>query len=281
MNVTTHINKGIISMRNEKEVELPFMEDLIHLDQKIDQNVNELYEKFKTESRSETGLTRFTYVALTTACLVKLLSFNKRRSGELARMTINQFFEKRVQGFKKFNHRHVLAQLSKTEKALASTMTLVRIASKNTKAVPVLMDAKIETILRALIAARSRFVAEKNKYVFGIANSSSLSAYSGSKCLNRWVMYISKTAPFRNASLITAGRMRKAFSSAVQLMNVGKETNKLLYAYLGHTKAVHDQHYIIETPEMIMGTVGLLLSTFNQRYIDVLKKRIDSGEIGK
>lgn len=251
-------NRGKHSLKNNKREELPRVDDVITTENEI----NRLLEKHLKEVGHKNKLSEIEFRDLCSLTLVHVSMFNKRRSSEVAKMTLKQY-NQRINGSDGNLNKDLWKNLNEGEKTTAAGMTLINIVvTKNRKAVPVLLDEKMQSAVRRILKYRSDFVDEKNRYVFGIPNLNSTTFMSAHKELKKWIEIIQDKLKLEKPDLIVYGKLRKLFCSTLRYRGMDRNYDKILNVYLGHGEVVHNKDYIVQQAGDIIGIVPKLLLTY-------------------
>ena len=148
----------------QKEVTLPLTEDLKVLSNYLDKTINIISINLRK------NVTMKSWLSLSKTVLVKLITFNKRRGGEAARMTLDNWVKKPNWGA--HANQDILSSLNTFEKKLATEMDLLKINGKKGRHVPVLITPGLKEAMTLLVNTRNQAGIDKNNNYF-FANSRS------------------------------------------------------------------------------------------------------------
>lgn len=111
---------------------LPITDDLVKLSKHIDNEIIKYKLQVESVERNNQKWTR-----LATLCLARIILFNKRRSGEAAKMKLSDYISRPT--WEEQNTKEIRNSLTPIEKKLSESMTLVEIEGKRGGKVPVIL----------------------------------------------------------------------------------------------------------------------------------------------
>ncbi|XP_033737472.1 titin homolog [Pecten maximus] len=168
----------------------------------------------------------------------RLLTYNKRRSGELEALSMENYDNRSV-GLDEADGALLGNELTDLEKHLIDSQQLIKIRGKNSKPVPILVPEDVVAVLEYIVSAnvrRNAGVKTWNKYVFANAGEGVFRAYDSLKTV---CSEISLSAPER----ITSVSMRKYIATLSQVIDMKEHELEWLCGHLGHTANIHKLHY--------------------------------------
>lgn len=185
---------------------LPLTSDLIKLNKSITDNINKFHIQLE-------GLcTRENWQALACYTLGRIILFNKRRSGEAAKMTIENFNSRPL--WSEQSTDEIKHSLTPFEKKLTEKLQIVEIEGKRGRKVAVLLTEETKKSIELLIETREKCEVDKtNPYVFA-ASKYSLKHLRGHDCLAR----ICKNADLQNPQDINSTKLRKYIATVCQVI---------------------------------------------------------------
>lgn len=165
-----------------------------------------------------------------------VMIFNKRRVGELQRMTSAAFLE---------NHGLITSSefekvLSNSEKILYRSLKRIVIRGKRGRGVPVLFDQKTTDCTTFLLSVRNNFNLENNPFLFGMPGT--VNPISGYVVMRKHALIALKGDKSR-ASLLTSTRLRKQLATITQIFKMTKDELEQLAKFMGHTEKTHAEFY--------------------------------------
>ncbi|XP_069120721.1 uncharacterized protein [Argopecten irradians] len=222
----TVLARAVLSRRKYDQVkELPSPHDI------------QIITKYLTHSLKATPLTPEMFRRIVILAETRLLLYNKRRTGELEVIKL-QSYASRSKGLNDFDE-SLAGELTAVEKKLLETQDLMRVRGKRGRPVPVLIpdDARHSLMCLADRSIRKEAgVADTNPYLFPNTANSYARAYDSLKSV---CSELHLQAPHQ----ITSVSMRKYTATLTQMLNLDKNQLDWMYQHLGHTKAVHKEHY--------------------------------------
>ena len=176
------------------------------------------------------------YRNLSTAILATLILFNRRRGGEPALLTINDF-EKRAMSV---INEEVKKSLSPFELRLCKSFTKIDIRGKRGRKVPLLLTKEMENGIKLLIKLRDDVgVKAENKYVFAVLGNGSLKNIRGPDAIRKHV----KLCQLKCPEAIYSTNLRKHVATLSQLLNLQQNEQEMLATFMGHDIAIHREYY--------------------------------------
>jgi hypothetical protein len=165
-------------------------------------------------------------------CRVMLL--NRRRPGELQRMTYNvyQKIDSNVQSYEEFGE-----VVSPSEKILLQKFKRVVIRGKRGRGVPVLFSTDVREHIDILLKYRTSCMKKENVYLFG--NPNTTESICGYKVLKKYATLCGA----KNPDAISATKLRKHLATLTQLFSMSDNDIEQLATFMGHTVGVHRGSY--------------------------------------
>lgn len=234
------ISSNAISTLNtrtfNKPKSLPITADLVKLNEYIISETNKIKNSPQKNWKRLAELT-----------LCKVVLFNKRRSGEAAKLKVANFNDRTQRNTV---NEEMAKSLSDLERRLASTLELVDIRGKRGRRVPIILTPDITENIQLLIENRKEMcILPENEYVFAIPNS--FNSIRGHDCLKKFCI----AANLKEPSLITSTNLRKYVATVIQMFNLTENETDWVARHLGHDIHVHRDFYrshegIIETTKV-------------------------------
>ena len=212
---------------------LPLTEDLKKLNEHIECVIKDTSETIRTLSNPQL------WARLAGATLSRVILFNKRRSGEASRMTLNQYSSR--PNWNEQTNDELKAILTPMEKSLANRLTIVEVIGKSRALVkvPILLTSDMKNAIDLLIETRNKCgVSVDNIYIFA-RGANSLNHSRGHDALRIFCNEINLMRP----ELITSTRLRKYIATVVQLFDLKETEYDWLARHLGHDIRVHRDFY--------------------------------------
>lgn len=248
------INKKVIedqtNKRREKQIILPSKSDI----QKLYNYTKNLCEEAMEILQKEFHLTA--WKKLTEGSLILVQMFNRRRAGEIERLSIENY-ENQETIDKVFNP-DIFDNISKESQKQAKQFVLLTIKGKLGRTVPVLLHTFLISYIDVLLKYCSEAgVNPKNKYVFAVPH-----ANSPKKGYIRACSMMRKFADACDASIPTSLRgtmLRKHIATYTAMLRVEENQVSDLENFMGHNKQIHKDVYRISNGLIDMTEVSRLL----------------------
>lgn len=176
------------------------------------------------------------YRELLEAIFCSLLIFNKRRVGELQRITLAEFTKYYIKSASSTDFEKMLTE---SEKILFHSLKRVVIRGKRGRGVPVLFDREIVQSIEFLISLRINFELADNPFLFGLPGSEN--PIAGSSVMRKHAR--KALGDSNKASLLTSTKLRKHLATIVQILKMDKNELEQLATFMGHTEKTHAQFY--------------------------------------
>ncbi|XP_072389472.1 uncharacterized protein [Diabrotica undecimpunctata] len=246
------ISSGAVATLNKRKMNaaqlLPITNDLLKLNKYIDTYILSAKDDIESEERNHKS-----WVRLATLVLSRIILFNKRRSGEAARMKMSDYINR--PRWEDQSTDDIKESLTPIERKLADTLTVVEVEGKRGRKVPVILTPVIKESIDLLIRHRYQCnISLQNKYIFARSNPS-LSHLRGHDCLNKTC----EEVQLENASLISGTKLRKYVATVCQLFNMSENEYDWLARHLGHDIRVHREFYRLHESAVELTKVSRLL----------------------
>ncbi|XP_063908932.1 uncharacterized protein LOC135126741 [Zophobas morio] len=242
--VSTIANSDLQQKKWNKPSLIPLAEDLTllkaYLLAESDKCRNTLAEYPENEKAFKT-LTELTYV--------QLLLLNRRRVGELQRMTVTSY----TANINNKSTNEFDSCITESEKVLMKSFKRVVIRGKRGRGVPVLFTEEMVRNTDLLLQVRKHFMRHKNEYLF--ANTKSSSSISGTKAIYKHV----RLAGVKNPAALTSTKLRKHLATMSQVINLSEQDLEQLANFMGHTSEIHKTYYRLPSDVYQMAKVSKLL----------------------
>ena len=211
------------------------------------QDVHKLYSYVKNIEADD-------YTTLAKAAICEISLFNRKRGGEVQRMTIEDFEKgKRSQGSV---DDEIIQSLSPVERKLADALTRIEIRGKFCRRVAILLNDSMMTKLEKLLILRES-LSIKGRYVFTTLNGER--PYRGCDILRDMVVQ----AGVNNPDNFTWTALRKQVATISQTLAISESEQDQLAQFLGHDIRVHREYYRLPHDIIQKTKVGQILSRAN------------------
>lgn len=261
MEWTIRISSNALSTLHRRKINttelLPLTNDLVKLSKYIDESI--LTIKLELEQNRSNA----TWTKLATLVLARIILFNKRRSGEAARMKMSDYISR--PSWKEQNTEEMKLSLTPVEQKLAEHLVIVEIEGKRGRKVPVILSSILKESIDILIRHRDECgISFHNKYVFARSNDS-VNYLRGHDCLKK----ICDEVDLENPSIITGTKLRKYIATVCQIFNMTENEYDWLARHLGHDIKVHRNFYRMQESAIELTKVSRLLLA------------VDNGEVNR
>nr|CAI5817390.1 unnamed protein product [Callosobruchus analis] len=245
---------------------IPMAEDI----KKFEAYLNEILQKAK-ELLTEDPSDKKAFRDLVDGTFCRVLLFNRRRVGELQRMTLSAYLKNELTASSEFEK-----ALTPTEIILYKSLKRVVIRGKRGRGVPVLFEKSILEYIELLIEHRRNFNLDDNIYLF--ANPGTNNSITGYK-----VMLKHSRLAIRNqqrASVLSSTRLRKHLATMTQIYHMGKNDLEQLATFMGHTEKTHSSFYRLPDDVYQTAKVSKLLLLSKNDNLEAYKgKNLDEIKI--
>jgi len=227
---------------------VPLTEDVVKLNTFLSAKATSLLPTVATDASA--------YMAMTQVVLAKVILFNRKRQGEVSRVTVDDYK-------KKGKAQNSDAELSLTdfERSLLKVFNRLEIRGKKGRTVPLLLTEEVTSWIDALVAARVTFVSDSNSYLF--ASNGEDSHFRGSDVLRKF----SIECGAKNPGLLTSTRLRKQVASLAQVVCLKDNELDSLATFMGHDLRVHTQFYRLPMDVMQIARISKLFLAAEQGRI--------------
>lgn len=187
-----------------------------------------LEQKLKDNPRAED------WSELAQVSLAQVIMFNRRRSGEIERLKVVDYFKK-----SKSHNDDVLQSLSKWEQELCLKLTRVEIRGKRGRKVPVLLTETFTKTLDLLMETRRKVgLSDSNPFLFARPNART--PHRGPDCLRKFAL---KSSGVENPEYITSTQLRKQVATMSQVLSLKGNELDVLAGFMGHDINIHREYY--------------------------------------
>ncbi|XP_041943149.1 uncharacterized protein LOC121705894 isoform X8 [Alosa sapidissima] len=245
-----------------KSTRLPLAKDVQKLQLYLGQQVELAKEKLADNP------TAGTYAALAKVTLCQVILFNRRREGEVARMTVNNFEDRDVSQL----NDDISTGLTEVEKRLCKQFARVELRGKKGRKVAVILTPDMTANLSLLISKRKECgVTENNNYLFAIPCSDG--HYRGQ------FGQFADACGAEDPQNLRSTNLRKQIATISQVMNLKDNELDQLADFLGHDIRVHREYYRLPQSTIQLAKISKLLMAMEKGSVkDIQGKSLD--EIG-
>ena len=199
-----------------------------------------------------------TWHALAKVCLANIILFNRRRSGEAARILVKDYREGNTRSVAEDD---VLLSLSKLEKHLVQNFVRIEVDGKRGRKVPILLTSEMCREIDELLKTRDKAgIVEENPYIFSRPFYSSETHMAGHKCLRDAAIKSKAKEP----SAMTSTKLRKHIATVSQILNLSTHELDQVCGFMGHSVGVHREFYRLPEDTLQLAKVSRLLLAMEQ-----------------
>ena len=262
---------------------LPLSSDVVRLSTYIKETSASVAENLAQSSgHGEAVNTEKAWRHLAELTLADVITFNRRRQGEVSKMSVEDYARKTMISMSS----DAIEALSPLEQNLCKFFVRVELKGKRDRTVPVLLLPRVQTSIDLLLTHRvSAGIRPSNSYVF--AYSSSENHLRGCDALRNAATACGAESP----STLTSTNFRKHVATLSQILNLKNNELDLLAQYMGHDVRVHREFYrlpndVLQTSKLaklfLLMESGQLASQKGKSLDELMLGICDSnGDIGK
>lgn len=245
-----------------KSSRLPLAKDVQKLQVYLGQQVELTKEKLADNP------TAGTYAALAKVTLCQVILFNRRREGEVARMTVKNFEDRDMSQL----NDDISTGLTEVEKRLCKQFARVELRGKKGRKVAVILTTDMTANLSLLISKRKECgVTENNNYLFAIPCSDG--HYRGQ------FGQFADACGAEDPQNLRSTNLSKQIATISQVMNLKDNELDQLADFLGHDIRVHREYYRLPQSTIQLAKISKLLMAMEKGSVkDIQGKSLD--EIG-
>ena len=197
-------------------------------------------------NESDELATRQSWTRLSEICLCQTIMFNRRRPGEVSKMTLDDFNKKTMT-----NPDGELDKcLSAVEKELCRAFYRTEIIAKRGRIAAVLFPKKVKECIDLLLSKRDIVISSENMYLF--PTRTTINHIRGTDTLRTFSQDCSAEFPER----LRATKLRKHIATMTQLFNLSENEIDILANFLGHDIRVHREFYRLPQETMQVAKVS-------------------------
>lgn len=212
-------------------------------------NAEEQYKILHTSNEDTMPVKAWT--TLNEIVLAQLILFNRRRAGEVSKMTVSDYMAKQnANQDSQFD-----SVLSDIEKNLCKVIPRTEIIGKRDRPVPVLFPSNISKCIELLLLKRDKVVDTTNQYLFPAVHYGSMSHVRGTECMRTFANECGAREPDR----LRSTKLRKHIATMSQVMHLKENELDILAAFMGHDIRIHREFYRLPEATVQVAKVSKLL----------------------
>lgn len=260
--ISTHALRTLNRKKWNKPEILPVVEDLLCLNKYLKAKSHTCQQRLEEDPTD-----RATWYELSHVLLAQIILFNRRRSGETARIHLEHYLNRSQSPL----HTDVAESLSKFELALCDKLLLFEVEGKRGRKVPVILTPDVKKGVDLIVKTRNSVgVYNENPHLFArpyFNARSSIRAKLGefaTECGAKYPQYITST------------RLRKHVATISQILNLTENELELLCSFMGHDIKVHRKFYRLPEGTLQVAKLGRILVAMERGETHLYKgKKLD------
>ncbi|XP_077422403.1 uncharacterized protein LOC144052330 isoform X2 [Vanacampus margaritifer] len=211
------------------------------------------------------------YGELCRVTLAKIILFNRRRGGEVAKMQLKSFLQRDTADL----HKDVAVGLTKFEQKLCKHFSRVEIRGKRGRKVAVLLSPDmVDSLTQPINKRKDCEVPEENIFLFARPNC--LTPYRGSDCLRTYA----NECGAQNPEHLRSTQLRKHVATLSQVLNLKNHELDQVADFLGHDIRVHREYYRLPEATTQLAKISKLLIAMEKGTLASLQgKTLEEIEI--
>ena len=184
--------------------------------------------------------------------LVRIITFNARRGGEVCKVTVSDW-DRSDQWKRKEDIERIKDPV---EKLLAKRLKMVYVKGKRKRRVPILFTDEMQSGINILLHFRKDVgVSQENQFIFARPSRGSVNAIRGWDAVHD----VTKRVKLEKPKLITSTKIRKQMATVLQLLDMNEAELSWVTDHLGHSADVHKKWYRQEESTVELTKVAKLL----------------------
>lgn len=237
---------------------LPFTEDVKKMHQYLNIQRTECHTKLKEEPNKK----HWAELAKITLC--EVIIFNRRREGEVSKMTLNAFTLRDTS----LTHPDVELALTDLEKKLCRHFQRIEIKGKRGRKVPILLTPDMMTSMDLLVDTRRNCeVLDENPFMF--ARTKALTHIRGSDVVRQ----IAQSCGAKQPEALSSTKLRKHMATMSKILNLKDNEMDNLADFLGHDIRVHREYYRLPEGTLQLAKISKVLMAMERGQLSDFKGR--------
>ncbi|XP_067284389.1 uncharacterized protein [Pseudorasbora parva] len=239
-----HVTEG--KSKSNKPLTIPFAHDVQLLHQNLERYSADAFESLKYQESSQT------YANLAKVTLVQVIICNRRRAGDVSKITL-ECFRKIVQPG--LNDDSTVC-LSPFEQEMSKHFSRVEIMDKKGRKVAVLLNPQLVRAIQLLVDKRDACEVERdNPFLFGRSNCLTISFYKGQDCIKLFV----NRRDTRYPEYLRSPKLRKQVATMSQILHLKDNELAQLANFLGHDIQVNRDYYRLSDASIEIAKISKLV----------------------
>ena len=249
--VSCAAHRDIIQAKQNFVASTPLSSDVKLLADYLKQKVTDELPKLN-EDHGNKGA----YSELQQALLSLIILFNRRRSGEVSKMTLRDYHGQHdpMDQAKELG-------MSELEKSLCSHFKRVEIVGKRGRLVPILLTPLMTEALGFLVTCRDEVeISPDNIYLFASMHRCSENYIRGSDTMRRY----SEACGAERPKALRSTKLRKHIATMTQVLDLRDNELDVVAQFLGHDIRVHREYYRLPESTVQTAKVSKILLALDQ-----------------
>lgn len=244
--VSSNASQDLNKKKFNKSVTLPDAKDITILHAYISNQLSTGVNLIKNGTINQNS-----YKMVCQALLTKIILLNRRRSGEVERIKLQDYLNRSKTKMQEEIHK----SLTDVEAKLSKSFVRFVIRGKRGRGVPVLLTSDMKESLDLLIQIRNKCnIFESNEHIFAIPFTV-VGVYRGSDCLRKAAVECKASSP----DLLTSTKLRKHIATMSQLLNLTSNDKEQLANFMGHDLAIHNDYYKLPDETLQISRISKIL----------------------
>ena len=237
---------------------LPLTEDISKFHDFLRTSVTESIAVLQSTTHDSESKSK-AWLSLTQLVLAQLILFNRRRVGEVSKMTTANF-----QAVNKIDNSDICQHLSPLERKLCSSLSRVEVIGKRGNHVPILLTAAFKTAINIIVDQRATgCVPETNTFVFAKPHSDG--HIRGCDVMRKYASDCGAKLP----DALRGTQLRKHVATISQILNLKENELDILAQFMGHDVRVHREYYRLPYDVLQTAKVSKLLVAMESGQLSI------------
>ena len=233
-----------LSEANSAKSLLPLADDVKALSQFLKTEGDMAAKQITTD-----GYSSKTWSYLSEITLVQTILFNRRRAGEVSKMTVADYSNKKLPNA----DGNIDPCLSAFEQQLCKLFYRTEIVGKRGRTVPVIFSKQVKGNIDLLLHHRSNHLIVCNNYLFPTRTADS--HIRGTDSMRRFANECGAQSPER----LRSTKLRKQIATMSQVLNLDDNQLDILAQFMGHDIRVHRSYYRLPEATVQVAKISKLL----------------------
>ena len=267
--ISIHAHRTLTEEKRNKAKRLPLAADIMRLTTYL----KETAQVQKDTLRHGTTVHPTAWMTLNELTLTQVMLFNRRRQGEISKMSLNDYESKSSPDAED----HLYDSLSDFEKELCKKLKRAEIVGKKGRTVPVLITNDMEESMSLLVSKRKAAgVNDNNKFMFPCGTG--VNHIRGADCIRKFSVLCGAKHP----NYLRSTGLRKQVACVSQVLNLKENELDILANFLGHDVRIHREYYRLPDSTLQVAKVSkLLMSLETGTTTRLAGKSLDEIEINE